>query len=42
VTSPLTAADDAVVIDTTAMPRDEVVAKVVALARAALDRSGAG
>jgi cytidylate kinase len=41
VTSPLTAADDAVVIDTTAMPRDEVVAKVVALARAALDRSGA-
>lgn len=34
--SPLAAADDAVVLDTTAMTRDEVVAHVVALARAAL------
>jgi cytidylate kinase len=42
VTSPLSAAGDAVVIDTTAMARDEVVAKVVALARAALHGRGAG
>lgn len=34
--SPLAAADDAVVVDTTAMTRDEVVDHVVALARAAL------
>lgn len=34
--SPLAAAADAVVVDTTAMTRDEVVDRVVALARAAL------
>ncbi len=36
-TSPLAAADDAVVVDTTAMGKDAVVAHVVALARAAVD-----
>lgn len=40
-TSPLAAAPDAVVVDTTAMTRDEVVAHVVALARAVLGGGGA-
>ena len=39
--SPLQAAADAVVVDTTAMSRDEVVAHVVALARAALGSGAA-
>ena len=39
--SPLAAAADAVVVDTTAMTRDEVVEHVVALARAALGGGGA-
>lgn len=39
--SPLQAATDAVVVDTTAMSRDEVVAHVVGLARAALGSGAA-
>ena len=39
--SPLQAAADAVVVDTTAMSRDDVVAHVVALARAALGSGAA-
>lgn len=40
VASPLVAATDAVVVDTTAMDRDQVVAHVVALARVALGEVG--
>lgn len=40
-TSPLAAAPDAVVVDTTAMTRDEVVAHVVTLARATFGGGGA-